>query len=59
MIGKGLKICIIEKDTFPRDKICGDTLSPDVVNQLYRINPKLGKRFQQLPKKESYSCHLF
>jgi geranylgeranyl reductase family protein len=53
LTGKGLKICIIEKNTFPRDKICGDALSPDVVNQLYRIDPKLGERFQQLPKKKA------
>jgi len=51
--GKGLKVGIIEKDTFPRDKICGDALSPDVINQLYRIDPKLGEKFQQIPKKKT------
>ncbi len=54
LAGKGLKICIIEKDTFPRDKICGDALSPDVVNQLHRIDPKLGKQFQQMATRKAY-----
>ncbi len=30
---------ILEKDVFPRDKICGDALSGKVVSQLKRINP--------------------
>lgn len=53
LTGKGLKVAIIEKSTFPRDKICGDALSPDIINQLYRIDPKLGDAFQQLPKKKA------
>ena len=51
--GKGLKIAVIEKDTFPRDKICGDALGADVVNQLYRIDPKLGQRFQNFVQKKA------
>lgn len=31
---------VIEKDIFPRDKICGDALSGKVVSQLKRINPE-------------------
>lgn len=49
--GKGLKIALVEKDVFPRDKICGDALSPDVVNQFYRMNPELGKKFEKLATK--------
>lgn len=60
LAGNGLKICVIEKNTFPRDKICGDALSPDVVNQLHRIDPKLGKKFQQLStKKASLGIRFF
>ena len=51
--GKGLKIAVLEKDIFPRDKICGDALGADVVNQLYRIDPKLGQRFQNLVQKKA------
>ncbi len=51
--GKGLKIAIIDKDTFPRDKICGDAISPDVVNQFYRIDEELGEHFKQFPTKKA------
>ena len=51
--GKGLKIAIIDKDVFPRDKICGDAISPDVVNQFYRMDSELGENFKQFPTKEA------
>lgn len=51
--GNGLKVAIIEKDVFPRDKICGDAMSPDVVNQFYRMNPELGEKFKQFPSKRA------
>lgn len=44
--GSGLKIAILEKYQFPRDKICGDALSPDVVKQLKLLDPQIAKRFQ-------------
>ncbi|MFT5165430.1 MAG: geranylgeranyl reductase family protein [Saprospiraceae bacterium] len=58
--GKGLKIAIIDKDIFPRDKICGDAISPDVVNQFYRMDAKLGEQFKQFPiKKGSHGIRFF
>lgn len=51
--GKGLKIAIIDKDIFPRDKICGDAISPDVVNQFYRMDSELGEKFKQFPAKKA------
>ena len=36
-----LKIAILDKAVFPRDKICGDALSADVVNQLNWMDPGL------------------
>ncbi|MGB3180723.1 MAG: geranylgeranyl reductase family protein [Cyclobacteriaceae bacterium] len=30
----GLRVALLDKAVFPRDKICGDALSPDVINQL-------------------------
>lgn len=51
----GLKILLLEKSTFPRDKICGDALSVDVINQLYRINEDLGNAFQKLEAKTQFS----
>jgi len=41
----GLSVLILEKDTFPRDKICGDALSPDVLNQLAMLNGDMKDEF--------------
>lgn len=43
----GIPVTILDKSAFPRDKICGDALSPDVINQLVRIRPSLRERFNQ------------
>lgn len=51
LANKGLKIALIEKDEFPRDKICGDALSPDVINQLRRMNPELLEEFLEQVEK--------
>jgi len=40
-----LSVCLIEKSSFPRDKICGDALSPDVLNQLSNLNGDLREAF--------------
>jgi geranylgeranyl reductase family protein len=48
---KDLKIAIIDQASFPRDKICGDALSADVVNQLYRMDEALGSKFEDFAKK--------
>lgn len=36
----GISHVIIEKETYPRDKVCGDALSGKVVNQLKKLNPE-------------------
>lgn len=46
-----LNICLLEKSTFPRDKICGDALSVDVLNQLEKIDLNFAKRFELLTQK--------
>ncbi|HEY5464171.1 MAG TPA: geranylgeranyl reductase family protein [Hanamia sp.] len=43
--GKGLKIALLDKETFPRDKICGDALSADVAKQFHRISESLTEKF--------------
>lgn len=35
----GIPHVVIEKETYPRDKVCGDALSGKVVNQLKKLNP--------------------
>jgi len=49
--GKGYKIAVIEKATFPRDKTCGDALSLDVVNQLELMSPTLAESFDKFSHK--------
>jgi len=60
LAGKGLEIAILDKDVFPRDKICGDALSADVINQLFRMNEKLGAEFlKTVKKKGSHGVRFF
>ncbi|MGC9470250.1 MAG: NAD(P)/FAD-dependent oxidoreductase [Bacteroidales bacterium] len=35
--GTGWHVALFEKDSYPRDKICGDALGPDVLNMLKRL----------------------
>ena len=44
----GLSVCVVDKATFPRDKTCGDALSPDVVNQLRMLDGNLAEEFVRL-----------
>jgi len=58
--GKGLKVALLDKDNFPRDKICGDALSADVINQLHRMDPNLAEQFQNIvPKTSSKGIRFF
>ncbi len=55
-----LKIALIDKETFPRDKICGDALSADVINQLGKINTELLSKFKvESFKKASNGVRFF
>lgn len=49
--GKGLKIALLEKTQFPRDKTCGDALSADISRQLHLMSNDLGKKFEMLSEK--------
>lgn len=37
----GIETLVLEKATFPRDKVCGDALSGKVLNELRRLDPEL------------------
>ncbi len=37
----GLKIALIDKAVFPREKVCGDGITIDSINQLYKLSPRL------------------
>ena len=45
----GIPCILVDKATFPRDKICGDALSGKVVSVLNKLNPNLINQFNDLP----------
>lgn len=47
-----LKVAVIEKEVFPRDKICGDALSADVLNQLKLIGGGILNEFKNFEHKQ-------
>lgn len=56
----GLKVALLDKAKFPRDKICGDALSVDVINQLAILSKKLAADFQTLQNKlPCYGVKIF
>jgi geranylgeranyl reductase family protein len=55
----GLSVALLDKACFPRDKICGDALSVDVVNQLKILSPLLSREFETVDKVSSYGVRIF
>ena len=56
----GLKVAILDKSSFPRDKTCGDALSVDVVNQLAMLADDLAERFENMATKvPAYGVKIF
>lgn len=49
----GLKVLLIDKAAFPRDKICGDAIPGRAIKVLNEIAPSFGKQFNTFPKKET------
>src|SRR6185295_7314491 len=47
----GLKIAVLEKETFPRDKICGDAVSSVVKRVLRQIDPQLEEQLALFEEK--------
>ncbi len=47
-----LSVALIDKATFPRDKICGDALSSDVINQLHWMSEDFLDDFKQFSQKQ-------
>ena len=35
---EGRKVIVVEAEEFPRDKVCGDGVSPIAVNELHKMN---------------------
>jgi geranylgeranyl reductase family protein len=45
----GIPCVLVDKATFPRDKICGDAISGKVTTLLNRLDPEIMKRFHAQP----------
>lgn len=48
----GLSVALIDKQAFPRDKICGDAVAPYVPNVLETLHPKYKTAFESFKEKE-------
>lgn len=56
----GLRVALVDKATFPRDKTCGDALSVDVVNQIGMLSDELAAEFEKMENKiPSYGVKIF
>lgn len=51
LAGTNLAIALVEKESFPRDKICGDALSASVMNVLKRLPDNIYQDFVNFPRK--------
>lgn len=47
----GLKIALLDKNRFPRDKICGDFIAAHGVRELVAVRPELQKKLASFPRK--------
>ncbi len=52
---KGLKIALIDKDVFPRDKICGDAIPGPSFKSIDNINKNWGSRLREFSEKVNIS----
>ena len=42
----GTSCVLLDKSTFPRDKICGDAISSKVTLAMHRMDPQMVQRFE-------------
>jgi len=56
----GLKVALIDKDSFPRDKVCGDAIPGRAIKTLKAIEPGYAASFKRFPTKyETKKTTLF
>jgi geranylgeranyl reductase family protein len=56
----GIRVLLLDREIFPRDKICGDALSVDVLNQLPLLSSQLALAFDSAVfKLPSFGVTLF
>ncbi|MBL0103838.1 MAG: geranylgeranyl reductase family protein [Bacteroidetes bacterium] len=51
----GLKVALIDKAEFPRDKVCGDAIGSRAARVLKNIDPKLADELEAFPQKSKSS----
>ncbi len=55
----GLRVGLIEKERFPRDKVCGDAIPAYVPKVLNTISPEYAKKIEKLTARENVSiCRI-
>ena len=47
----GLKVALLDKQTFPRDKVCGDAIPLRALKTLRKISPAFEQAFKEFPRK--------
>jgi geranylgeranyl reductase family protein len=52
LAGKGLRVVIIDKSKFPRDKICGDAIPGPAFKLMDQMNPAWGKKMRAFSDKD-------
>lgn len=55
LASSGLKVALVDKNNFPRDKICGDAIAAYVPKVLNTINPAYAKALSAFTAKEKVS----
>ncbi len=55
----GKRVALIDKASFPRDKVCGDGLTPDVANQLMKFFPEVYEDFKAKVKFNSKASSIY
>jgi geranylgeranyl reductase family protein len=49
--GSGMSVALLDRESFPREKVCGDGLTHDVIKQLGMISPAMLESFhREVPK---------
>ena len=57
---EGIPHIVLEKETFPRDKVCGDAIPGRAIKTLKSIDPAFGEAFNAFPQKfETKSTAIF
>lgn len=56
LAGSGLKVAVIERGGFPREKVCGDLLAPYIPKVLNAIHPKYKQAFLDYTDKDPIRC---